>query len=59
MKKYKVQTFYCLIQFFIWGLYGVLLSYSHVYLLSFGLSNTVVSVAMAIASIFADRKSLG
>ena len=59
MKKYKVQTFYCLIQFFIWGLYGVLLSYSHVYLLSFGLSNTVVSVAMAIASIFAVALQAG
>ena len=59
MKKYKVQTFYCLIQFFIWGLYGVLLSYSHVYLLSFCLSNTVVSVAMAIASIFAVALQAG
>ena len=59
MKKHKIQTLYCLIQFFIWGLYGVLLSYSHVYLLSFGLGNTAVSAIMAAASILAVTLQAG
>lgn len=50
MKSRLPQLRYCALQGFIWGIFGVLVGYSHVYLLSLGLSNTQVSLALAVAS---------
>lgn len=50
MKKYAPQTRYCCLQAFIWGTYGILVCYSNVYLLGLGLSNTLASLCLAVAS---------
>lgn len=50
MKSRLPQLRYCALQGFIWGIFGVLVGYSHVYLLSLGLSNTQVSLTLAVAS---------
>lgn len=47
----RQNVLYALTQIFTWAGFGVLIGYSHVYLLGLGLSNTLVSVLMAASSV--------